>query len=58
MKIGACGFMGLSAVRVNYHFNEHLPELEMEIRTQIAFPDTTDAPIHCADMPPGVQRFT
>jgi hypothetical protein len=56
MKIGACGLMGLSAIQVNYYFNEHLPELELEFRMQVAFPDTTDVAIRCADMPPGVQR--
>jgi hypothetical protein len=29
----------------------------MEIRTQVAFPDTTDAAIRCADMPPGTAIY-
>ncbi len=44
-------------VQVNYYFNEHLPTLIRQIRTQTSYPDVVDAALRMKDMPPGTQAY-
>ncbi len=47
----------ICTLQVNYYFNEHLPTEKLQLRAHDPFPDTTDAAIRMADMPPGTQVY-
>jgi hypothetical protein len=47
----------VGGVQINYYFNEHIPTLIRQIRTQTAFPDIVDAALRIADLPGGTQVY-
>ena len=44
-------------VQVHYYFNEHVPTLLQQIRTQTSYPSVVDASLRMRDMPPGTQAY-
>ncbi len=59
LVIGATALLvgAVGVAQVNYYFNEHLPTLIRQIRTQTPYPDIVDAALRITDLPGGTKVY-